>query len=358
MPVGDQAFSENEVRRLLGLCRRLALAGSEVSARKQLFLSELCRLVGAVAGLTAMLADDFSVQGELTVVRIDPNYAQQENSIDEYAAVTTIAMNESGASAPQFKGGSIAIGGADVANGDDAATAVLAGHGRDVFGSANPLINPLIREAASRMFEPTAMARSEAVNDQDWYNSEFYRQCRVPFGLDDCILSVVPLPNMQPFINVVCLSGPLREDVGGDSSGPPEPFFSARQRRIVEFAHSELRWIHYTPERTEAARLLAEATPEVGMEAVSGRNLDDISGQISIESAPAQTALAPVGAQLSPRHQRVLSHLLTGVSEKEIAGELGLSRHTVHEYVRTLYRQFNVTSRGELMARCLRTQPA
>jgi DNA-binding NarL/FixJ family response regulator len=54
---------------------------------------------------------------------------------------------------------------------------------------------------------------------------------------------------------------------------------------------------------------------------------------------------------LSPRVRQTLERLLAGDSEKEIATRLGLSRHTVHVYVKTLYRRFEVCSRGELLAR-------
>ena len=56
-------------------------------------------------------------------------------------------------------------------------------------------------------------------------------------------------------------------------------------------------------------------------------------------------------SQLSPRLQETLHFLLTGKSEKQIATELGLSKHTVHSYVKALYKHFGVTSRAELLAR-------
>lgn len=65
--------------------------------------------------------------------------------------------------------------------------------------------------------------------------------------------------------------------------------------------------------------------------------------------------LAEAAARLSPRVQQTLSRLLAGDSEKQIASRLGLSPNTVHVYVKTLYRHFNVSSRGELMARLLET---
>jgi pSer/pThr/pTyr-binding forkhead associated (FHA) protein len=54
---------------------------------------------------------------------------------------------------------------------------------------------------------------------------------------------------------------------------------------------------------------------------------------------------------LSAAEQRVFRQLMTGLSEKEIAAELHLSVHTVHNHVRQIYREFEVSSRAELMAR-------
>lgn len=54
---------------------------------------------------------------------------------------------------------------------------------------------------------------------------------------------------------------------------------------------------------------------------------------------------------LTARRRQTLELLLRGRSEKEIAAELGLSPHTVHEHVGRLYRHFGVRSRAELLAR-------
>jgi len=53
---------------------------------------------------------------------------------------------------------------------------------------------------------------------------------------------------------------------------------------------------------------------------------------------------------LSEREREILLMLLAGDSEKEVAAKLSRSVHTVHTFVRQLYRHFNVSSRGELMA--------
>ncbi len=59
---------------------------------------------------------------------------------------------------------------------------------------------------------------------------------------------------------------------------------------------------------------------------------------------------------LSPRQRQTLSCLLIGDSEKQIAAKLSLSRHTVHVYVKGLYRHFGASSRGELLARWVNPQ--
>lgn len=58
-----------------------------------------------------------------------------------------------------------------------------------------------------------------------------------------------------------------------------------------------------------------------------------------------------VGAGLPPHLQRTLELLLEGACEGEIVNRLQLSRHTVHDHVKRLYRRFQVNSRGQLLAR-------
>lgn len=53
---------------------------------------------------------------------------------------------------------------------------------------------------------------------------------------------------------------------------------------------------------------------------------------------------------LTERQSEVLHLVLAGFSEKQIAGKLHRSGHTVHSHIRELYRQFEVQSRAELMA--------
>lgn len=62
---------------------------------------------------------------------------------------------------------------------------------------------------------------------------------------------------------------------------------------------------------------------------------------------------APV---LSPAQLRVFNLLFDGAPEKDIARQLGLSPHTVHNHIRNIFRAYGVHSRAELLAVALRTR--
>ncbi len=59
----------------------------------------------------------------------------------------------------------------------------------------------------------------------------------------------------------------------------------------------------------------------------------------------------PAGPALSEREQQVLQLVSEGATNKEIAGELHLSPHTVKEYTSTLYRKLDVRNRLEAVKR-------
>jgi DNA-binding CsgD family transcriptional regulator len=72
-------------------------------------------------------------------------------------------------------------------------------------------------------------------------------------------------------------------------------------------------------------------------------------------SGVAETAPADAGEpRLPPRVRQVLAGLKEGRSEKELAAALRISRHTVHVYVKRIYRGYHVSSRGELLQRWIR----
>lgn len=100
----------------------------------------------------------------------------------------------------------------------------------------------------------------------------------------------------------------------------------------------------------EARRLLAlmlrAVAPIVDREMFKGVG-DEQRSDATIEAPGA----ALEGKDLSGRQTDVLHLLLRGMSEKEVARELGVSTHTVHTHVKKLYAQFGVSSRGELLAK-------
>ena len=66
--------------------------------------------------------------------------------------------------------------------------------------------------------------------------------------------------------------------------------------------------------------------------------------------------LKPVdeSAALSPRERSVLDGLSEGLAYKQIADQLGVSIHTVRNYIRRIYEKLHVCTRTEAVAKFLR----
>jgi DNA-binding CsgD family transcriptional regulator len=75
-------------------------------------------------------------------------------------------------------------------------------------------------------------------------------------------------------------------------------------------------------------------------------------GTVPPPAAP-EVRIDAKGNGLTHRQRQVLSLLLGGASEKEIAARLGISQNTGHSHVKTIYRRFRVSSRAQLMAQWL-----
>jgi DNA-binding CsgD family transcriptional regulator len=58
--------------------------------------------------------------------------------------------------------------------------------------------------------------------------------------------------------------------------------------------------------------------------------------------------------QISNRQFIIVALLMEGLSMKQIAGQLGISIHTVQAHLKTIYRKFDVHSRFELQAMLIR----
>jgi DNA-binding CsgD family transcriptional regulator len=148
--------------------------------------------------------------------------------------------------------------------------------------------------------------REQLVDDSDWYRSVEFQEKNRLLELDDLLASVLRW-NHPHRLFVFTQVRPLREKK-----------FSARERRLTHLFVDEL------------SRYVGTA--------------------LSLEVGGAFD-------QLPPRVRQTLDCLLEGDSEKLVAARLGLSQHTVHQYVKDLYRRLGVSSRAELLALCLKRRP-
>lgn len=142
------------------------------------------------------------------------------------------------------------------------------------------------------------LARPDAVTDADWYASDHHAQVRKPLGMDHAL-----------YVKIVAASID-RQTIVMLARAEGEPAFTERDAYLCELCLSEMAW-PYTPE------------------------MDYTDPRIEA---------------LQPRLKKVMRHLLEGDSEKQVALKLGLSPHSVHQYVKQLYAQLEVNSRGELLA--------
>jgi DNA-binding CsgD family transcriptional regulator len=145
--------------------------------------------------------------------------------------------------------------------------------------------------------------RQELTGDRDWYTSAFVNEVLRPSGLDDALLSQYAPPGRDWQHELV-----LNRLLG-------DPPFGRRECLLVHLCQ-------------------AEVVPLLG------------------RALATSSEVGPAG--LSPRLRQTLEALLEGDSEKQAALRLGVGVRTVHEYVLALYRHFEVSSRGELLAFFLR----
>lgn len=170
---------------------------------------------------------------------------------------------------------------------------------RDLGPQGDPIFQALT-DVSGRLLTRT---RSAIVSDGVWYRSTAFNEYRKPAGNDHCLVSVCQVSDQGAIAAIVLSRGRAERD------------FAPGEVRLLEFFHGEL------------GRL-------VGRQLVS--------------------ATEPSPEELSPRLRQTLACLIDGDSEKQVAGRLGLSPTTVHQYVTMLYRRFGVRSRGQLLAHVLR----
>jgi DNA-binding CsgD family transcriptional regulator len=159
--------------------------------------------------------------------------------------------------------------------------------------------DPLCAALLRRPGRVVTLARADVMTTAAWVRTEVHNDVHRPSGVDDSVLSMrrnAPDPEEAAVLVLkrTCNATPFGEE----------------ERELVALAHAESEWIFEEP----------------------GSKLTEQDG-------------------FSPRERETLALLLTGTSEKCVAARLGLSRHTVHDYVKAIYKKLGVASRAELMAR-------
>lgn len=173
--------------------------------------------------------------------------------------------------------------------------------------NVSPFNDPLSRAALEGYMHSGGRAstslRGELVSDAAWYGAAEVVEHRRAAGIDDCVFSIhAGADRTQAF--VLCAFRPW-------GASP----FGQRERVLLETMHTAVEALYRSEEAT---------------------------GRLSR------------AAELSPRVRETLDHLLSGLTERQVAGRMELSVHTVHDYVKMLYAHFGVSSRSELLARWLR----
>jgi DNA-binding CsgD family transcriptional regulator len=139
--------------------------------------------------------------------------------------------------------------------------------------------------------------RSALVDENVYRKMTFFEAVATPLGQWDSIQSLIRHePNLDFTIMSVYRS--------------TSPAFTQAAERLLLTVHSEMAWVLGDERSTPEALMHGLADPE----------------------------------------RETLDKLLKGRSEKEVAAELGRSVHTVHSYVKRIYRRLGVTSRAELLA--------
>jgi DNA-binding CsgD family transcriptional regulator len=173
--------------------------------------------------------------------------------------------------------------------------------------AADPFIPITFREFIGKLRDNSGgltVARQQMLSDHDWYRSHDYQQAVRTMGTDALQHSFCRIAGRDDEF-----SGLLIHREAG------RRVFDEHEVAIVDLAHREV------------SKLI-------------GRSLARWN--------------EPSPSHLPPRIREVLRCILEGDGDKQIAVRLGLSRHTVNQYTKHIFRYFGVTSRSELLARWLR----
>jgi DNA-binding CsgD family transcriptional regulator len=148
--------------------------------------------------------------------------------------------------------------------------------------------------------------RKQLTDDATYYASPGYQNLRRPADCDDYVWSM-------RFVDL-----PRRIEMFGVDRPHGAPAFGPREVMLLKLLHDEI-------------------APLIGVHLATEEHFSRDG--------------------LSKRLRQTLSLLLEGKSEKEVAAAMQLSPGTIHEYITSIYRHFNVASRGELLAYFVQRRP-
>jgi DNA-binding NarL/FixJ family response regulator len=105
--------------------------------------------------------------------------------------------------------------------------------------------------------------------------------------------------------------------------------------------------------------LLKRLSPKKLLEAIAevrsgGSPMSASIARKVVESFQFQPSRADESAELSQRERSVLNGLAEGLAYKQIADQLGVSIHTVRNYIRRIYEKLHVQTRTEAVAKFMR----
>ncbi len=140
----------------------------------------------------------------------------------------------------------------------------------------------------------------------EWFDSDFYKGYYLSSGYVDAAYVAFPVNrDAESYFGIFRSAG--------------QPSFTPEERDALAYALRGIKWFH--------RQVL-------------------LSHGLTIASAP-----------LTPVERKVVQGLLAGLSEKQIAADLGQSYHTSHEHVSNIFRKFGVGNRSALMALWLGRAP-
>jgi DNA-binding CsgD family transcriptional regulator len=166
--------------------------------------------------------------------------------------------------------------------------------------SFSPGIHAMMRTCPVTAGSTHAATRQELVANRDWYSSDYVNAFLMDAHLDHAIYS--------------CTRGSAPTVVHG--------LGFHRERGDKPFDASDRAIVHLF--QLECLRFFVP----------TDRQVDDLLRQ-----------------ELPSREKQTLHLLLDGLADKEIAEVMGISRFTVNQYTKSLYRRFGVRSRAALVAK-------